>query len=121
MTLLSSVFRMAVREEVASSNPCGELPKSVRAKIPARRRRSRRLSADEERTLFGVGLVGRREHIRPLAEAALCTGMRKGGLLGLRRGDVNFSAVTLSRLIDGEVWDVRPGWPLIERSKSVQL
>lgn len=35
VTLLSSIFRMAIREKVTTSNPCDELPKSVRAKIPA--------------------------------------------------------------------------------------
>ena len=34
VTLLSSIFRMAIKEKVASANPCEELPKSVRAKIP---------------------------------------------------------------------------------------
>jgi len=60
VTLLSSIFRMAIREKVATSNPCDELPKSVRGKIPARRKRSRRLSSEEEQALFGAGFVGRR-------------------------------------------------------------
>lgn len=55
VTLLSSIFRMAMREKVATANPCDELPKSVRAKIPARRRRNRRLSQAEESALFKVG------------------------------------------------------------------
>ncbi|HZT57529.1 MAG TPA: site-specific integrase [Pyrinomonadaceae bacterium] len=118
VTLLSSIFRMAIRERVATSNPCGELPKSVRAKIPARRRRNRRLSPEEEKSLFGVGMVGRREHLRPVTEAALCTGMRKGELFRLRREDLNFGPATVSRVVNGEVWDVPSGWLLIEKSKS---
>lgn len=45
VTLLSSIFRMAIREKVVTSNPCDELPKSVRAKIPARRKRNLRRGA----------------------------------------------------------------------------
>jgi hypothetical protein len=52
VTLLSSIFRMAIKEKVASANPCEELPKSVRAKIPARRKRNRRLSLAEEKALL---------------------------------------------------------------------
>jgi integrase len=118
VTLLSSIFRMAIRERVATSNPCEELPKSVRAKIPARRKRNRRLSPGEEKALFGVGLVGRREHLRPVSEAALCTGMRKGELFRLKRQDLNFSTIAVTRVIKGEVWEVRPGWLLIEKSKN---
>jgi integrase len=118
VTLLSSIFRMAMREKVATSNPCDELPKSVRGKIPARRKRSRRLSSEEEKALFGAGFVGRREHLRPVSEVALCTGMRKGELFRLRRQDLNFGPVTFTRVIKGEVWEVRPGWVLIEESKN---
>ena len=118
VTLLSSIFRMAMKQRVATANPCEELPKSVRAKIPARRRRNRRLSPDEEKALFDVGLVGRREHLRSLVEVALCTGMRKGEILSLRRDNINFGVATISRVVDGEVWDVPAGWLLIEKSKN---
>lgn len=118
ITLLSSIFRMAMREKVAIANPCDELPKSVRAKIPARRRRNRRLSQTEEAALFNVGLVGRREYLRSIAGLALCTGMRKGELLRLRRDDLNFGCVNLTRLIKGEVWEIFPGWLLIEKTKN---
>lgn len=90
----------------------------MRGKIPARRKRNRRLSPDEEKTLFGVGLVGRREHLRPVSEVALCTGMRKGELFRLKREDLNFSPVAVNRTVKGEVWEVRPGWLLIEKSKN---
>lgn len=117
VTLLSSIFRMAMREKVATANPCDELPKSVRAKIPARRRRNRRLSQAEESALFKVGFVGRREYIRPIAEVALCTGMRKGELLRLNGDDLNFGCVSVTRVIKGEVWEIDPGWLLIEKTK----
>ena len=118
ITLLSSIFRMAIRERVASFNPCNELPKSVRNKIPARRRRNRRLSHVEEKGLFGKGLVGKREHLRNITEVALCTGMRKGELFRLLRRDLNFGSSTMSRTVKGEVWDVLPGWLFIEKTKN---
>jgi integrase len=118
ITLLSSIFRMAMRERVASFNPCDELPKSVRSKIPARRRRNRRMSLDEERALFQIGCVGRREHLRDITEMAICTGMRKGELLRLRYDDLNLSSGTVSRVIKGEVWDIFPDWLLVEKTKN---
>ena len=118
VTLLSSIFAMAMAEKVATANPCKDLPKSVRAKIPARRKRSRRLFPEEERALYDVGFVGRRKHLRPPAEVALYTGMRKGELFGLKREHVHLGGVPLTRVIVGEVWEVRPGWLLIEKSKS---
>src|SRR5690348_7268422 len=118
VTLLSSIFRMAIKEKVASANPCEELPKSVRAKIPARRKRNRRLSLEEEKALFNIGLVGRREYLRAIAVVALCTGMRKGELLRLKRDDLNFGSVSLTRVIKGEVWEILPSWLLIEKTKN---
>jgi integrase len=118
VTLLSSIFRLAIRERVSTANACDELPKSVRAKIPARRRRNRRLSPVEENALFNVGLVGRRKHLRFVTEVALCTGMRKGELFRLRPEDLNFGSETVTRLVKGEVWEVHPSWLLIEKSKN---
>lgn len=118
VTLLSSIFRLAIRERVATANACDELPKSVRAKIPARRRRNRRLSPVEERALFNVGLVGRRNHLRSVTEVALCTGMRKGELLRLRFQDLNLGSEAVTRVVKGEVWEVHAGWLLIEKSKN---
>ena len=118
VTLLSSIFRMAMRERIATANPCDELPKSVRAKIPARRRRNRRLSQSEEKALFNVGLLGRREYLRSITEIALSTGMRKGELFRLRRDDLNFTQVSMTRVIKGEVWEILPGWLLIEKTKN---
>jgi integrase len=103
---------------VVSTNACDELPKSVRAKIPARRRRNRRLSPVEEIALFNSGLVGRRKHLRSITEVALCTGMRKGELFRLRPEDLNFGSETVTRTVKGEVWEVHPDWLLIEKSKN---
>lgn len=70
ITLLSSIFRMARTEKVVMNNPCDELPKSVRDKIPARRKRQRRLMPDEEKLLFDVGLQDRRYHLQLVTEVA---------------------------------------------------
>jgi integrase len=118
VSLLSSIFIMAISERVASSNPCNELPKSVRAKIPARRKRNRDLTAAEEERLFGEGLTGRREHLRETVEVALYTGMRKGELLGLKPEHINFGPTPVSSVIKGENWVTRPNWLLIEKSKN---
>ncbi|HEX8147796.1 MAG TPA: site-specific integrase [Pyrinomonadaceae bacterium] len=118
VTLLSSIFIMAIRERVTHSNPCDELPKSVRSKIPARRKRNRVLSADEEHRLFGEGLTGRREHLREPVEVALYTGMRRGEVLGLKPEHVNLERVPRSFVVKGEAWVIRPGWLLIEKSKN---
>jgi integrase len=118
VSLLSSIFIMAVREKAATSNPCDELPKSVRDKIPARRKRNRRLSLDEERSLFDVGLGDRREHLRPITEVALCTGMRKGELFRLQPEHINFGLSLRSFVINGETWHLRPNWLIITKSKN---
>lgn len=118
VTLLSSIFITAIRERVAHGNPCDELPKSVRSKIPARRKRNRVLSADEERRLFGEGLTGRREHLREPVEVALYTGMRRGEVLGLKPEHVNLGLMPVSFVVKGEAWVIRPGWLLIEKSKN---
>ncbi len=118
VTLLSSIFIMAIRERVTHRNPCDELPKSVRSKIPARRKRNRVLSTDEERRLFGEGLTGRREHLREPVEVALHTGMRRGEVLGLKPEHVNLGPTPVSFVVKGETWVIRPGWLIIEKSKN---
>jgi integrase len=42
--------------------------------------------------------------------------MRKGELL--RLNDVNFSSVSLTSVIKGEVWEILPAWLLIEKTKN---
>lgn len=117
-TLLSSIFIMAIRQKVASSNPCDEVPKSVRDKLPARRKRKRFLSLEEEERLFGEGLSGRRGHIKDLSETALCSAMRKSELLRLKASHVNLGTVPLTLLVGDEALIVRPGWLLVEKSKN---
>jgi integrase len=118
VVLLSSIFRMAIREKVIASNPCNELPKAIRKKIPARRRRNRRLLEEEEQKLFGVGLQGRRGHLYVITEIALLTGMRKGELFRLEPQHINFGKTVKIFAIDGETWHVRPNWLIITQSKN---
>lgn len=51
-----------------------------------------------------------------VAASRMFTGMCKGELL--RRDDVNFGSVSLTRVIKGEVWEILPGWFLIEKTKK---
>jgi integrase len=44
--------------------------------------------------------------------------MRRGEILRLRREDPNCSGKTVGRTVMGEIWQVPPGWLLIERSKN---
>lgn len=57
---------MAMRQEVAACNPCLKISKKVRKKIPARNKRDRFMSLEEEDQLFRSGLVGARAHFRPV-------------------------------------------------------
>jgi integrase len=88
--LLSAIFNMAIDEEKAIKNPCRKLPKSVLAKIPARNKRDRLLTWDEEESLFSLGLTDERSHLRPVVTLALNTGIRRGGLLALKKESINF-------------------------------
>lgn len=103
------------------TNPCRNLPKHVRDKIPARNRRERLLAPDEEARLFEVGLTGPREHLRPLVRLALNTGARRGSLLALRREHVNLDAVPVFRSITvkgvKKRFEVRPNHVLFVRNK----
>lgn len=117
VVLLSSIFNMAKQERLVTENPCDFIRKSVRKKIPARVKRNRYLTPEEEKKLL-VGLVGRREHIVPAVRLALLTGMRRGEILSLRWEHVNLTGMVLTFVIKGETWEVRPGWLLIEKSKN---
>jgi integrase len=118
VTLLSSIFLMAIRERVTTYNPCNELPKSVRDEIPARYKRERRLSSEEAQKLFGVGLQGRRGHLYEIAEVALLTGMRKGELLRLEPEHVNFGQTVKTFVINRRKIDIFPNWLIIPKTKN---
>lgn len=117
VVLLSAIFNMAKQERLVTENPCNFIRKSVRKKIPARVKRNRYLTLEEERTLF-VSLTGRREHLVPAVRLALLTGMRRGEILSLRWEHANLTGKVLTFVVRGETWEVRPGWLLIEKSKN---
>lgn len=117
VALLAQIFNHARQERLINFNPCDEIGKAVRKKIPALVRRNRFLHSEEEARLIEQ-LGDRREHLLPAVRLALWTGMRRGEILRLRREDPNFSERTVGRIIKGETWHVPPGWLLIERSKS---
>jgi integrase len=117
VTLLSQIFNMAKAERLVAENPCDFIRKAVRKKIPARRKRERFLSVAEERSLI-PRLTGRREHLLMAFRLALWTGMRRGEILRLSRGDLNFSDRTVSREVGGEKYDVPPGGCSSRRAKT---
>ena len=82
--LLAQIFNHARQERLITFNPCDEVGKAVRKKIPARVRRNRFLHLDEEPKLIEQ-LKDRREHLLPAVRLALWTGMRRGEILRLRR------------------------------------
>jgi integrase len=101
---LSSIFAMAMRKPhcLIRENPCREV-----AKLKEENRRSRYLSADEEKRLLAV-CVGEREHLLPNVVLALNTGMRRGEILNLRWSQVDFgrSQIHLTRTKSGKERDV---------------
>ena len=94
------------------------IPIVYRTKRPAIRRRNRYLRWDEENELFTNGLVGRREHLRPIVHLAIWTGMRRGELLRLEAKHVNFGNSQRTFTIKGERIVLEPNWLLIEKTKN---
>lgn len=117
--LLSSVFNMAIQEGAATVNPCLSIPKSVKKKLPARNKRDRFLSYDEEAKLFSH-LRGRRAHLWRIARFDLETGLRKSELTRLEAAHVNLSATSRFVTISDRRVEVKPGELLVTRSKNGQ-
>lgn len=117
VALLSSVYRMAIGEGVEVVNPCASLPKSVRQRLPARNKRSRFLSTEEEDRLFAK-LTGRRSHLWPVVTLALETGLRYGELRRLEVGHVNVTEAVRVVEVAGKRIDVLPNWLLVTRGKN---
>ena len=121
-SLLSSIFDMAMREEVAASNPCLKISKKVRETIPARNKRERFMSLEEEARLFNLGLVGSRARFRPVVSLGIHLGARLGELIAIKRSDVNLSpkpfSVKLRSKGQNVRVEVRPNHVLIPKSKN---
>jgi integrase len=121
-SLLSSIFNMAMREEVAASNPCLKISKKVREKIPARNKRDRFMSLEEESKLFNIGLVASRARFRPIVRLGIHLGARLGELMAIKRGDVNLGpspySVKLRSKGQNLKVEVRPNHVLIPKSKN---
>lgn len=106
-SLLSSIFNMAMREEVAACNPCFKISKKVREKIPARNKRDRFMSLEEEDKLFNLGLVGSRAHFRPIVRLGVHLGARLGELMAIKRSDINLSTKPFSVKLRSKGQDVK--------------
>ena len=121
-SLLSSIFNMAMREEVAASNPCLKISKKVREKIPARNKRDRFMSLEEESKLFNIGLVGSRARFRPIVRLGIHLGARLGELMAIKRGDVNLGPSSYSVKLRSKGQnlkvEIRPNHVLIPKSKN---
>jgi integrase len=117
VVLLSSIFRMAIEEGVAQNNPCSAIGKSVRKKLKARNKRQRYLTLDEEKRLLNA-LTGPREHLRPVVQLALWTGMRQGELLSMQWEHNNLGSLPVQMIVGKDLYEVRPNHLLIPKSKN---
>jgi integrase len=82
---LSKIFTLAIRDGKTETNPCVQVHKYAENND-----RDRYLTYDEEKALLDA-LTGPREYLRPIIELAINTGMRKGELLKMEWGWVDFS------------------------------
>jgi integrase len=117
VALASSVFTMAVREGVAQVNPCHAIPTAIKKKLPARNRRERFLTDDEERRLFAQ-FAGRRSHLFPVVRFQLETGLRKSEFCRLEVEHINLTSESRFFVIRGKRVEVKPGELLVTKSKN---
>ncbi|MFZ0063534.1 MAG: tyrosine-type recombinase/integrase [Pyrinomonadaceae bacterium] len=117
VALASSVFNMAIREGVAGSNPCPLIPTAIKKKLPARNKRERFLTDDEETKLFAQ-FAGRRSHLFPIIRFVLETGLRKGEFCKLEVGDVNLSDQSRFYSVNGQRIEVKPDELIVRQSKN---
>jgi integrase len=117
VALASAVFRMAISEGVATENPCASLGLAMKRRLPARNKRDRVLSCEEEPKLFAQ-LVGRRDHLNSIVRFALDTGLRKSELCRLEVQHVNLTQECRFFTIDGKRVELQPNGLLVAKSKS---
>lgn len=118
VTLLSSIFLMAIRERVATENPVASIPKTIRKMLKARNRRPCRLDDEKEASLIEKGLVGRVAHLRPMVLFDLNTGLRLSELRKLERSHVNFGSESIWIDVKGESVEVPFNCFIVPISKS---
>lgn len=117
VALVSSVFNMAIREGVAQVNPCHSIPMAIKKKLPARNKRERFLTDEEEPRLFAQ-FSGRRSHLFPIVRFQLETGLRKGEFCRLEVEHVNLSKDSRFFVINGKRIEVKPDELLVTKSKN---
>jgi integrase len=115
--VLSMTLGMAIEARLVDYNPVKSLPKIIRKKIAKKVRRQRFLTLEEQERLFAQ-LRGKREHIVPIVQLALYTGMRRGEILNLKREYINFSDKPIVVEIDEESIEILPNWLLIHKTKT---
>jgi len=82
---LSKIFTLAIRDGKTDANPCVQV-----RKYKEDNERARYLTHEEERGLLDA-LTGPRAYLRPIIELAIHTGMRRGELLKLEWGWIDFA------------------------------
>jgi integrase len=85
LTCLSRIFNMAIRDGLATLNPCDQV-KLLRED----NQRTRYLIEDEEERLLDQ-CIGERQHLRVIVLIAVNTGMRRGEILSLRWSQIDFA------------------------------
>lgn len=118
VTLLSSIFLMAIREKVATDNPVATIPKTIRKMLKPRRRRPCPLDDLKERLLIDKGFSGRNAHLRAVVLFDLHTGLRLGEIEHLERADVNLGRDSKWVEIDGEDIEVPFDCFVVTKSKN---
>jgi integrase len=99
--LLRHMLNWAVSREYIASTPFRRGSETLIRKLPEDNRRRRRVSEQEEAQL----LTAASEHLRPLIIAALDTGMRRGEMLSMRFGDIDWSRqLIFAAWRDNEKW-----------------
>lgn len=84
LELLSSIFRLAIREKEVETNPCSQVKK-----LPLFNKRKRYVLDWEEPLLFAQ-FTGPRAHLKTMVTVAIGTGMRRSDHLPLRVSKVDF-------------------------------
>lgn len=118
VTLLSSIFRMAIGEGVAVQNPVSLVPRAIRKQIKARNRRRCTLDYTKEQNLIDKGLSGLCAHLRPLVLFDLNTGLRLSELRRLEREHVNLGNESKWFEINGESYEVPKDCFIVTRAKN---